>query len=89
MKRYSDTPAVREALKAVDDAWTQFNEVVRRDDIEGTEAADHQLRHSILLAIDVGASWGMIGNHLDLNRGNAYHRYRRRKTQPRRADTAA
>ena len=88
MKRYSDTPAVREALQAVDDAWTQFNEVVRRGDIGGTEAADHHLRHSILLAIDAGASWGMIGSHLDLNRGNAYSRYRR-KAQPRRADTAA
>jgi hypothetical protein len=65
-------------LRAISEAHTVLEHAKHQQNPAAASTAHQQLRVAVEAARDAGATWMQIGDLLDIPRGNAYRRYRRR-----------
>jgi hypothetical protein len=71
-------PSAAELLQAIETAFERLQAMRREGKIGPGAVSDRQLTAAVEAARDAGVEWGRIADALDIRRGNAYQRYRRR-----------
>jgi hypothetical protein len=73
-----EVPNTTELLRAIETAFERLQASRPPGRSRLGIQADRQLTAAVEAARDAGVEWGKIADALDLRRGNAYQRYRRR-----------